>query len=252
MRWRDALSRARRRQVQPRVGSPSAWSRCLRSTTRSIGEPAIRRSCKRRCLIPRTRSGRANSFRRAGQRRRRRDRRLRAPASFKDLHRRPIPRAVRPPRPPPSLRRPRVRRQPVPPDCSLAPACRPPPRIPRRLKHQPPRRYRLCLHSSPGWPTLKSIDRQARFLQLPRRPALHRRTRRCRPSRNRGPSAHRAPRSRPPWLPARWLRHLRLRPPWLPARWLRPPWLRPLRRIRCPPRRPSPLKLPRLPVVRLR
>ncbi len=238
MRWRDALSRARRCQVQPRVGSPSAWSRCLRSTTRSIGALAIRRSCKQHCLIPRTRSGRANSFRRAGQRGRRRDRRLRAPASYKDLHRRPpIPRAVRPPRPPPSLRRPRVRRQPVPLDCSLAPACRSPPRIPRRLKHQPPRRYRLCFHSSPGWPTLKSIDRQARFLQLPRRPALRRRTRRCRPSRNRGPSARRAPRSRPQWLP---------------ARWLRPQWLRPLRRIRCPPRRLSLLKLPRLPVVRLR
>jgi len=136
-------------QLQPRVGSPSAWSRCLRSTTRSIGAPAIRRSCKRHCLIPRVRTGRANSFRRAGQRGRRRDRRLRAPTRFKDLHRPPILRAVRPLRPPPSLRRPRVRRQPVPLDCSLAPACRPPPWIPRRLEHRPPRRYRLCLHSSP-------------------------------------------------------------------------------------------------------
>ena len=65
-------------QLQPRVGSPSAWSRCLRSTTRSIGAPAIRRSCKRHCLIPRTRTGLANLFRRTGQRGRRRDRRLRA------------------------------------------------------------------------------------------------------------------------------------------------------------------------------
>ncbi len=237
MRWRDALSRARRCQLQPRVGSPSAWSRCLRSTTRSIGAPAIRRSCKRHCLIPRIRTGQANSFRRAGQRGRRRDRGLRAPTQFKDLHRPPILRAVRPLRPPPSLRRPRVRRQPVPLDFSLAPACQPLPRIPRRLEHQPPRRYRLCLHSSPGWPTLKEVDRQARFLQLPQRPALHRRTRRCRPSRNRRPSARRAPRSKPRWLRPRWLRPLRLRP---------------LRRIRCPPRRLSLLKLPRLPVVRLR
>ena len=71
------------------------------------------------------------------------------PTRFKDLHRPPILRAVRPLRPPPSLRRPRVRRQPVPLDCSLAPACRPLPWIPRRLEHRPPRRYRLCLHSSP-------------------------------------------------------------------------------------------------------
>ena len=62
----------------------------------------------------------------------------------------------------------------------------------------------------------------------------------------------RAPRSKPPWLQARWLRHPRLRPPWLQARWLRPPWLRPPPRIRGPRRRLSLLELPRLPVVRLR
>jgi hypothetical protein len=201
--WRDAPSRARRLQGQPRGGSPSAWSRCLRSATRSIVAPEIRRSCKRHCLIPRVRTGRASSLRRrAGQRGARRwDRRLLAPSGCRVLHRLANPRAAL--QPPPFWHRRRVPRSTVPGGSLATQVCRPPGRTPGKLEHRPPSRHSRCLRKDPEWPSPRRVHCLVSDLHRPRRPGRLCRRVRCRRSRSREPSARRAPLSRTP----------RLRPP---------------------------------------
>ena len=243
-------SRARRCQWQLRVGSPSAWSRCLRSPTRSIGAPAIRQSCNRHCLIPRSPKwsgefipprGPAGTppgpqVARSGP--------VQGSASSTDsAGRASVPNSAvlaSPSSPPPANAAGLLAGAGMPAPAVDTQAAQAPTAPPVQTEPaQQPGMADLEVSRSPGEvpPTAAaagspSPDQALPPVEEPR--AVVRRPARCR----RGSS--------------RWLRLPRLRPPWLPARWLRPPWLRPLRRIRCPPRRLSLLRLPRLPVVRLR